>query len=225
MARDFAGTDGPATIKAFGTVGLQVTLTMPFTMCSWINPDVVSNNNAVIAQTDLANNQRFLHLYNTSNTMNAYHQDGTGGAAEASAPGTGVVGEWSHCATVFSGTTLRRAYLNGVGGSDNFQGEAPPITTTFSIGGAITNSGLASNMQIGHVAIWNIALDLRDIASLASGINPLRLKMESLQHYWPINRLSGGEIDIIGGFSLPEINGPLPYAEEPSGLMNSIIAP
>ncbi len=67
------------------------------------------------------------------------------------------------------------------------------------------------------MAIWNVALTDSEIATLAEGVSPLRVRRDALVYYCPIGGQSP-EIDIIGGVNMTvtgttvDEEPPIPYS-------------
>ena len=74
--------------------------------------------------------------------------------------------------------------------------------------------------DIGHCAIWGVALTAGEIKSLFSGVSPPKIRGGSLLLYAPLNGIDP-EYDIIGGLDLT-VNGPTKTDEPP--IPNSIVA-
>lgn len=76
--------------------------------------------------------------------------------------------------------------------------------------------------DVAHVALWNVALTDDEVASLAAGVSPLRMRRDALIAYWPVGGQSP-EPDVVGGFDLVVTNGPVQSEEPP--IHSSVIAP
>ena len=66
-----------------------------------------------------------------------------------------------------------------------------------------------------------MALTDEEIASLAAGVSPLRMRRDNLVAYWPVNGQSP-EPDVVGGLDLTITGSPL-ISEEPP-ISNSVVA-
>ena len=78
------------------------------------------------------------------------------------------------------------------------------------------------NLRVGHVALWDAALTAQEVASLANGVSPLRMRRGNLIEYWPINGQSP-ELGVVGGFNMT-LNG-VPAAIEEPPIPWSVVAP
>ena len=79
-------------------------------------------------------------------------------------------GNWHPVATTYDGTT-RRIYLNGVQIAQDTPGANSATAVNFRIGS--TNSGEFFSGTLDDVAIYNNALSVAEVQSLASGGSPL----------------------------------------------------
>lgn len=107
---------------------------------------------------------------------------------------------WNHCAGVFDGTNFF-SYLNGGNSSSHAAGSAP-LSFNVNVFGAADVNGVKDNYFTGRLAeagLWNVALTANEIAALAAGVNPRRIRPGSLKSYWPLWGLSSPEPDLSGG--------------------------
>ena len=54
--------------------------------------------------------------------------------------------------------------------------------------------------DLGHNAVWGVGLPPGEVASLAVGVSPLRMRRDDLLFYPPLNGQSP-ELDVVGGAS------------------------
>jgi len=135
------------------------------------------------------------------------------GGGQAISGGTVSTDTWHHAAAVETTSLSRIAYLDGVGGVINTTSSVPANLTRTIIGKHAPGVSNEFDGEIGHVAVWDIALTTGEIESLASGISPLRIRRENLVSYWPINGQTP-EKDIVGDLQL-DILGGIVQGEEP----------
>lgn len=128
---------------------------------------------------------------------------------------------WYYAAGVYDGSDAY-VYLSGIeDGSIAAAGNMPPTSSPVRIGTGSVGQGPFDG-DIGHCAIWDAALSGVDVASLAAGVSPLKIrKGDSLQFYAPLNG-QDPEYDVIGGLDLT-VNGS-DKSEEPP-IPNSVVAP
>jgi hypothetical protein len=142
------------------------------------------------------NTIRWFSADGTNNTLQAV-TTGTNGSGNSESPTTFGANEWVHLAAVFSSTTSRQAYLNGVGGTLN----------TFNVGTQdATINILVGNLTAGRIAeaaIWSAALSADEIASLAKGVSCNLVRPQSLIYYAPLIR---NLQDVKGGLAITNTN-------------------
>ena len=191
MAYDFNGTN------QFLEVGSAV-VNRPCTMAVWAYLDNVTNPRdfvSVSSKTQLA----VLRL----NVNGTQYRIADQGNVNAVANG-GIVSAnvWNHYAGVFASGSSRTPYTNGVAGAENTTTVAA-ITPTFTNIGAFY-AGTATAIQImdgliAEVGIWNAALTAAEIASLAKGMTPDKIRPQNLVFYSPLVR---NLIDQKGGLAI-----------------------
>ena len=141
--------------------------------------------------------------------LRVHKQDtaGTNGSADSTVGYS--INTWQHACGVFASTASRTAYLNGGNSANN-------TTATIGAGPDFTNVGVLKKSanteffvgRIGHAAIWQVALTAGEVAALAKGVSPLRIRTKDLVAYWPIFGVASPENDIIGGAHLTLVNSP-----------------
>ena len=189
----------------------------PFTMVAWALNDTVDGIfDTIVSIQDNATDVNLFMMQQTDTEFLRLRTIATvGGNAETTNGFTSAV--WHHCAAVETSTTSRQATLDGATASKgtNTATLVPLGIDTLSVG--LTRSLTPTRPwdgRIGHVAVWNVALTDQDLAALAIGISPLRMKRENLVFYSPINGNHSPETDLVGGRNLT-VNGTLTKQEEP----------
>lgn len=132
-------------------------------------------------------------------------------------------GDWHHIAGIYDGSNVR-VYEDGVEeGSTSLSGNMISNNAPVRIGAGSGGSGTENPFdgEIGHCAVWDVPLTASEVASLAAGINPLKIRSENRLFYAPLNG-QDPELDVVGGLSLT-VNGPTKSEEPP--IPNSIVAP
>ncbi len=159
------------------------------------------------------------------NSSNALRWRTLSGGGSSATSGTVSANTWFHAAGAEVSTTERFCWLNG--GS-----KATNTSTVSPIGLDRTAIGMQRDSTpsrewdglIAHVAVWNVVLTDLEIAILAAGVHPLRVRRNALIGYWPLNGQSP-EYDVMGtGINLT-LTGTT-VANEPTTLFgNHIVAP
>lgn len=205
MARSFNGTT-----QYLSNAGAVLTA-VPLTMACWFY-----STSATTLQTLMslgvsgANDNRF-SLFASGATAGDPVQAQTRGTANASALSTTgySINTWQHACGVFASATDRRAYVNGGGeGIENTSRTPVGINSTYL--GALQGASPATFLvgRIAEPAIWNVALNASEIAALARGVSPLRIRPGNLKFYPPLYGVGSPEPDYIGGFLLTLNNAP-----------------
>jgi hypothetical protein len=105
---------------------------------------------------------------------------------------------WAHACGVFTSTTSRAVYINGGSAGTNVQSSTPTGLNQVEIGRVDgTSPGSYMEGRIAEAGLWNVALDVNEIAALARGISPRSVRPGSLVGYWPIWGIHSPEIDLV----------------------------
>lgn len=126
-----------------------------------------------------------------------------------------AVDAWAHYAFVEAASNDRRGYLNGGNKDTSATTVVPQGIDTISIGQLDDGTpGDRFNGDIGHMALYNIALSDQEVETLAAGFNPRRLHIDNLVGYWPVNGQTP-EYNVIGSGANLGLVGTPAVAEEP----------
>lgn len=204
MSRDFNGT----TQYLSGSAVLTAT---PLTMACWF---LANNATATYALMSLgvagSANHRF-SLYTagavagdpirviTQTTGTSFADSTTGYSANI----------WQHACGVFASATDRRAYVNGGSEGTNATSRIPAgINSSYLAAQHGASPVVLFSGRIAEAAIWDVALSASEIAALARGVSPLRIRPGNLKAYWPLYGVGSPEPDYIGGFHMTLNNAP-----------------
>lgn len=204
MARDFNGTTQYLS-------GSAVLSGPPLTMACWFYSTSAAGNQTLISLgTAGQNNHRFTMLAAgnvASDPIQAVTRDTAASTASSS---TGYsANAWQHACAVFAATNDRRAYVNG--GSEGTETTSRTATGMNSTYLGVQQNATIGNYMIGRIAeaaVWNVALNASEIAALALGVSPLRIRPGNLVAYWPVFGEGSPEPDYVGGFHLTLNNAP-----------------
>ena len=219
MARNFDGSNDyldAGNPSALNLTGNEVTLSV------WARLESVSSEGKIIAKWADAG-AKFQYLLSTNSGDKCLFAIYDGGTRIAQGTTTLVIGTWYHIAGTYDGSNAR-VYCHGVEeDSTSTVGNMPSTTAPVRIGAGSGGSGTESPFDgdIGHAAIWDKPLTAGEIESLSVGINPLKIQLENLQGYWPLNGQSS-EFDIVNSNNMT-LNGTTVVEEPP--IPNSIKAP
>jgi hypothetical protein len=188
------------------TVASVPVTAVPLSMAFWMNGVAVSGQYyyMAISSTTSAQNDLFA-LTSATNTMSAETSNTAGS--------TDVVGNSSltlaastlyHVCGVWASITSRVCYINGANSGSNATSCAPTAGdfNTCSIG-ALFEAGAGplnfTSANIYFPAIWNVALAAGDIASLAAGISPRKIRPANLVRYLRLTGHNSPEPDLMNG--------------------------
>lgn len=200
MARVFDG----AIPEYFEAVTVPVSTT-PLSICCWFNSTDWGSSNDLVAIADASVSNHYFRLRALSNTsgtprvISARTQQG-GNNHQALSTSEYTLNTWRHAAAVFASASDRRAFLDG-GSKGTETSTATPANLDVTSIGRVGDSSPGGNMdgRIAEVGMWNVALTDDEIAALASGISPLRVRRSSLQAYYPLFAVGGDAINYAGG--------------------------
>jgi len=133
-----------------------------------------------------------------------------GASAHSITAGTLADNTWGHCGAVFASATSRTAYLNGTAATTNTTNINANTLTRFNIGIFSRNNSRfePADGRIADAAMWTVALSANEMAALAKGASPLRIRRESLAGYWPLYGFQSPEQNLAGALSLTVTNSP-----------------
>jgi hypothetical protein len=181
---------------------------VPITVSCWF----FANNNTVNMALVVLENDSGTHRFDLQAlgaTTGDPIQSGTaaGGSSSFARSTTGFAANtWNHACGVFSTINSRTAYLNAGGNATNNGSQIPTGISLLKIG-ALNLSGTNVsffNGSIAEVGIWNAALTVAEIASLAKGMTCDKVRPQSLVFYAPLVREL---IDQKGGLAITNNNG------------------
>jgi hypothetical protein len=209
MAYDFNGSNQSTT-----STSAPVT-TEPLTIAAWFKSNVANARTAIVSLCDTtgggAVTQPFWALIEDGAKIGdpicATAISSSLSNGEATSTSGFTVGTWHHGCAVFTSLSSRTIYLDGGSSATNSTLLVPRSQTIDKTAiGCIGRSTNASfyNGQIAEVGIWNAALTADEIASLAKGMTPDKIRPQNLVFYAPLIR---DLIDQKGGLAITNNNG------------------
>lgn len=198
-------TGTPLTISAWAwTDSNSVTAQM---ICSIVNSASTTNLNA-------------FHLALSGGNIQALAADGTNDTY-AAPTATHPLNTWFHACGVYTSATSRAAYLNGGNKGTNTGSRTPSGLNRTSIGKRDNATGdrpFSSTGFIAEVAIWNDSLTDAEVASLATGISPFKIRPSALVAYWPLIGNTSPEVNLVST-ATQTVQGTLSAAAHPRVIM------
>lgn len=199
----------------------------PFTQVAWVRTDDATDSTQPVFGHGRADGTRNFYKCRLEIADSQWsfigEQTMPGRNFQANTSTAPSVNTWHHVAVVEASATDHRAFLDGAGKGTDTIDVAPKSIDTSWISRLDDGSPQHFSGNIAGVAIWNVALTDSEIATLAAGHSPLRVRRGSLIHFWPCNGGQSPEPDIIGGASMTLFGTPTKDFEPP--IPQSIVAP
>jgi hypothetical protein len=200
MSRDTTGSGGSKISTAAGTPDITASA---LTIAGWFRPDAVSSGPRVWSRWGSTGTlHRFLMQMDTGNTLTwvILGSDSAGQTVNgATALTTGV---WYHVAGVWVASTRLTVYLNGAQDGNNTSSIKSGLSTSTPVQvltfASDPDNTAPSNGQHAEVGLWNAALTVDEIMSLAKGTSPAVVRATALQGYWPLWGVANPEPDLSG---------------------------
>lgn len=196
MAYEFNGTN-----QYLSTASSPV-LNVPMTLAFWARTSASANNAAVaIGESGIGTHRQQIQF---ATGIIAAATVGSAGASFAISSVSATSNQWGHSAGVFSAANSRLIYFNGANTGSNTASNTTNNANAIYI--AARNAGgvgLVFNGDMAEVGVWNVALTVVEIASLAKGMTCDKIRPQSLVFYAPLVREL---IDQKGGLTITNNN-------------------
>ena len=197
-----------AASKQYLVASYPVVTAPPFTMVAWVNAATIPSGANIMAIDDGnpsgANNFTLFQAGFGGNIAASTTASGSGGGSVTA--GTLTAGIYAHAGAVFTSSSSRTAYLNGSAAASDSTSLTPINIAATRIGASSENNQYYDG-SIAEAAIYNVALSPTDMAALAGGMSPLRVRSSALVAYWPMLGYESPAIDRIGRIGLSLVNG------------------
>jgi hypothetical protein len=118
------------------------------------------------------------------------------------------VNTWHHACGIFVGSAERYAYIDGGSKGSSTGSRAPSGVNHHRIGASHDGSTSKASGRICEVGIWNVALTDAEVAALARGISPLRIRPANLVRYYPVRGTESPEPCVRSGNSVSLTGSP-----------------
>jgi hypothetical protein len=99
-------------------------------------------------------------------------------------------------------------YLNGGSKGTDTASKNPGNQTGVYVGANEVGTGPYMDGRIAHVAVWNAALNDREVLALSLGVHPTRIRPGNLVLYWPLSGDFSPEQGWVGNKSLTLTGSP-----------------
>lgn len=194
----------------------------PISMAAWVYFTSAAGGACPFSLTNAAATNDLLTWTDFADTPNAFAAEfkkTTAFTAYNSSLAPIPMNTWIHVAAVFSNTTTQISYVNGVNST---------ATNTSTTIGAMTATGIGASPSTGNsvwwpgllasIAFWNVALVDGDVASLAAGFSPRKIRPSGLISYVRGDQANGA--DIISSTLWTANNTPTVSANHPPQFIN-----
>lgn len=187
----------------------------PVTLAAWVYPDTLPAV-AWVCQVG-SSSTAYVGIPTVATVVRAQVANGLATLA-ASPSSTMVTGQWQHVCAVFqaSGAGSLAIYHNGVSVGTNTNNRAWPTQSAVRVGAALDNANPWDG-KIAEFGVWNVALTVDEIASLAKGVPPSRMRPEALRVYWPLWGAHSPEPDLSGTTKSGTVTGATLANHSPTG--------
>lgn len=183
MAIDFDGS------TQYAEASSAVLTAYPIAMAAWFNVDNTTASHTLCSIDTNAAVSRFMLQADGagSDKVIAYVKTTGATTAQASSTGTFTAGTWFHGYGILYSATVRYSYIDGANGSLNSTNRTPSGVNRTNIGSRWdTSRGSFCNGRIAELGVWDDGLDDDEIAALAAGWCPRRIRRQSLRMYCPL---------------------------------------
>jgi hypothetical protein len=171
---------------------------VPLTLACWFRPDVAVQKNLLWLTDNNANNGWGMYL--STSALRGYVV-AAGAVSDFATSSTYSTTTWQHACLSCSTNSSRTVYLNASGETTNTatRNVDPATITNLRVG----FTGSSFDGLIAEVGIWNAALTQPEIASLAKGMTPDKIRPQNLVFYAPLVR---NLQDVKGGLTITNNN-------------------
>ena len=167
------------------------------TMACWFFPNATENATLMdIADSGVSNHSQTLQL-RSGGEVAARTRAGAGGSKRALSTSDYSLSTWQHAAGVWTTTTDRKVYIDG-GSEGTDTASSDPANEDRTFLGAAADSSISDffNGNLAEAAIWDVALSTSEVAALANGWTPLRVRPTALVAYWPLYQQAPGTLTL-----------------------------
>jgi hypothetical protein len=184
-----------------------VVTAMPLTLAAWVNLSSLAAASTIINVSSSTADDTYLIHYSLGMTeMSALIENAAGTDDQSAAPTTAIAtGTWYHVCGVFTSSTSRTCYVNGTGAVTSVVSIAPTSTNINNMSIGVSNAAATGGIDspafgtIAFPAIWNVALTAADVAALAAGASPKKVRPQGLVSYTRMSEIDSPVPDLCGG--------------------------
>lgn len=174
-------------------------------MAIWANLDIAAQNDMLFSiGTSGANN----HRWSLESAATSVFRFVPRTSVQTSLLGTAAAttGIWHHVCGIEYSSTSRAIFTNGADKQTNTTSRVPAGMNQTTLG-ILNDLTIPFDGKLADAAIWNVALADEEVAALALGISPLRIRRTNLVRYYPLLGTGSPEPDWSGQNQPMTING------------------
>lgn len=197
MAWSFNGTT--EFLRIASTLGLVE----PFSFACWCNPTSRAVDQTMMALSDGGGpgDAHYLIFRQASDFLGCASVDQSVAAGESLTASAFAAG-WNHACGRWVSSSERRSYLNGASTTDNVTNCGPDSLSEVHVGRYSVLGGYFGG-EVQSAAAWSASLTAAEVAGLAIGFSPRRIRPQSLVFYMPLVRAAfdwkGNALDTATG--------------------------
>lgn len=160
----------------------------PLTVAAWFYSPTASVSKTLFYTGDKDATDHWMVLYlDSANKVTCGARAGADNSGIAVTTPAHSNNVWQHAAGVWTSDSSRAAFLNGGDKATNSVSKTPAGLDRLSIGRhGDSTPGTYMEGRIAEMGIWAVALSDGEIALLARGVCPLRIRPQSLVGYYPL---------------------------------------
>jgi hypothetical protein len=192
---------------------------VPLTMAGWARLTALGSVTRIMCEIrdkDNGTSQRAGWRVEMNNNEQVVARSSSSNGSSSAAGGTMTPGVWHHVGGVFSSNASRIAYLDGTAGSAETTSRIPANVDCVLLGAGLISASTVNLPWDGGLiewAIWNVALTADEMAMLAAGVHPRRIRPANLvwrqasddQRHIVLDDVSGLHLTLSGTQYVPDI--------------------
>lgn len=195
MARTFNGS------SQYATNATTPVTAVPLTMACWFKTSDTTNEQVLLTIGDTGGTaDEFALVANGASSDTVQAQTRRTSTSTASSTSSYSADTWHHACAVFNSSTDRRAFIDGGSKGTEATAKVPTGLDAIRIG-AVARSSASKFLtgSVAHAAIWSVTLTDAEVAALAAGLSPLRMRPGALVFFAPLLGLASPEPDYTTG--------------------------
>ena len=169
----------------------------PITIAAWVRPASAANvyrGITIAATSGIGYVQLALRGDLAGDPVETYVDDGIAPSVLASTSTGYTANTWHHIACTHNSATEHAVYIDGGSKGTSATNKAFPAVSSFSVARGWFNGSQffdAASSDWAEICVWSASLADDEIAGLARGMAPLRVRPSSIEAYYPLGGPNG----------------------------------